>query len=169
MLSIPVLVHMRNMRPECLMIRAVLYIHSPKGICALGQRKSPIFFVIPLFSLDPVKPFQGSRDESGIQATVCKVQATQIKKESKPCCICCWFCGGKQGSLCNPWVTYSMLQHIAWKAAWATREENIPERALILEDFQEQRRWTASRGKEWLKKRLQLNLSEEIHSLLKER
>lgn len=120
-----------------------LYSLPKRNMCP-GTEEISHFFVIPLFSLDPVKPFQGSRDESGIQATVCKMQATQIKKKSKPCCIFCWFCGGKQGPLCNLWVTCSMLQHVAWKAAWATREENIPERALIPEDFQEQRSQTAS-------------------------
>lgn len=43
MLSIPVLVHMRNMRPECLIIHAVHCICSQKRLSAVGQRKSPLF------------------------------------------------------------------------------------------------------------------------------
>lgn len=75
----------------------------------LGTEEIPIFFIILLLSLDPLESFKGSRDEAGIQATVCEIQTTQIRKEKEPCCICCQFCGGKQVPLCNLQVTCSML------------------------------------------------------------
>jgi len=78
------------------MIHAVLYIHSQKGICALGQRNSP-FFVILLFSLDPLESFKGSRDEAGIQAAACEIQAQKRseKRESLAVFAACFVGGSK--------------------------------------------------------------------------
>lgn len=126
MLSIPVLVHMRNMRPECLIIHAVHCICSQKWLSATGQRKSPFFPLVLLFSLDLLEFFEGSRDKAGLQAAVCEIQATQIAKVKEPWCICCWFWGQKPGPLCYPWVTCSVSQHPTGKGAWAAKVGNIP-------------------------------------------
>lgn len=113
-------------------------IFTPKKEYVLWDRGNPHFFVILLFSLVPLEFFKSSRDEAEIWATVCEIQATQTGKEKEPCCICCWFPGGKQGSLRNLWVTCSTLQHPIWKVARAAKVENTPESRGILVDDQEQ-------------------------------
>lgn len=130
------LVRIRKRRPKCLMIHAVLYIRSPK---VPWDRENPHYSFFLGIPLDPLESFVVSMDEAGTQATQ--------KRREEALLYCCWFCGEKQDPLCVPWVTCFMLQHPGGKGAWAAKEEDNPERAFILEDFQKQRSQTASRGK----------------------
>ena len=71
----------------------------------------------------------------------------KIRKEREPCCICCLFCGGKQGPSCNLWVTCSMHRHPVSMVAWAAKAENSPESGGILVDCRERQSQMASRGR----------------------
>lgn len=124
MLSIPVLVHMRKRRPECLVIHAVHCICSQKRLSAMGQRKSPLFPSSVVF-LGPSGILWESRDKSGLQAAVCEIPATQITKMKEPWCICGWFWAQKPGPLCSLWVTCSVSQNPIGNVAWAAKVGNI--------------------------------------------
>lgn len=166
MLSIPVLVHMRNMRPDCLIIHAVHCICSQKWLSAMGQRKS-LFPPPPvlLFSLDLLQSSESSRDKAGLQAAVCEIQATQIAKVKELWCICCWFWGQKPGPLCNLWVTCSVFHHPIGKVAWAAKVWNTSESQAYLwatksnrtrqqveaEELLEEIAWAGSHPSHWRK------------------